>query len=84
MGPLERYQLKHVLDHSEKFQLTKNKHFKMDICNFFLSFGIINSLTRPDIVLLQKKLEDFKKLDTDIPSLMVVILGLTNHWVIFL
>ncbi len=47
-----------------------------------MSFGIINSLTKPEIINLQYSLEDFKNNNIgNKPSLFVIILGIVNHWV---
>lgn len=82
LSSLERYQLRHYINNNKHFQkLINDENVDIEINYFFLSFGIINSLTKPEIVELQNKLEDFKIRNQKKTKLFIIILGIVNHWV---
>jgi len=79
---LERYQLRHYIKNNKHFlNLLKDENVDIQINYFFLSFGIINSLTKQEIVDLQTKLENFKISNPKKTHLFIIILGILNHWV---
>ena len=81
-GPLERYQLKFIFQYKQSFlNLKYLENINTEIAYFFLSFGNINSINKPEIFELQRSLENFKKSSTDKPTLFVLLLGIVNHWV---
>lgn len=81
LGPLERYQLKYIIENNKHFlKIRSNKNVNVQIKYFYLSFGVINSLTKPEILEFQNSLENFKK-SKDKNNIFIIILGIVNHWV---
>lgn len=82
LGPLERYQLKYLFENETKLlKILKNDNIDIEINYFFLSFGLINTLSREEIKTLNYKLEKFKSSNSVNPSIYILVLGIVNHWV---
>ena len=72
LGPLERYQLKYLFENEKKLlNLLKNDNIDIKMSYFFLSFGLINTLSREDIKILNDNFEQFKRSDNDKPSIYI-------------
>ena len=83
LGPLERYQLRYLFENEVKLlKLIKNENIDIKLNYFFLSFGLINTLTREEIKILNQRLEEYKNFEEKKPSLFIIVLGILNHWVI--
>jgi hypothetical protein len=74
-GPLERYQFKFLLDKCNKTKESKYLKF----LRFFFGFGIVQGMHKSEIKSLQ---QHFDKLNECKNMTYVILLGITNHWVI--
>jgi len=81
-GPLERYQLTNLIDVKFKYLKENTKAYRVEVCKLFYGFGILQGMSKTDIVNLQKSLEkirdNFDKLKNQVTF---IFLGSTNHWV---
>jgi hypothetical protein len=84
LGPLERYQFKFLLENNKeiKGKIKSTNQLEISFSRFFYGFGIIQGMNKQEISDLQDKLEQFK-LNKTKKLVNVILLGITNHWVIF-
>lgn len=82
LGPLERYQLKYLFENEKKLlKIMKDNSIDIKLSYFFLSFGLINTLSREDIKNLNNNLINFKANKEKKSRLFIIVFGILNHWV---
>jgi hypothetical protein len=81
LQPLERYQLKYLFENTKLKNITKNSDININLSYFFISYGLINTLSRKEIKNLSDKLNEFKNSNDLKPSIYILVLGILNHWV---
>jgi len=86
MGPLERYQFKYILQaHPEIKKLVDSDiNNQIKILHYFYGFNFIQSMSKQEIIELQKDLEFFKTYKEDKHLIYVILLGVTDHWSILI
>ena len=73
--------MKYLFEKTKLKNIIKNNEINIYYNYFFISYGLINTLSRQDIKNLNKELNDFKDSYSSKPSIYILILGILNHWV---
>ena len=86
-GPLERYQFYYLLKNNKEIaqSIASDENYNISFTKFLYGFGRVSGMKQVDITDFQKEIDNFLNFSWEKNKLfkknvMIVLLGITNHW----
>lgn len=86
-GPLERYQFYYLLKNNKEIaeSISSDDNYNISFTKFLYGFGRVSGMNQTDIKDFQKEIDNFLNFSWEKNKLfkknvMIVLLGITNHW----